>query len=102
MKGFRFLWLLILFSLILTVVACSPSGRMLSGATQETVEKALGKPDGFHRRWMPNKETREVWVYHEKGSVMKNHLYPDTKTIVFSNGKVVATNPKDPYAPLKE
>ncbi|MEC4677150.1 MAG: hypothetical protein VST69_00145 [Nitrospirota bacterium] len=102
MKGFRSPCLLILFLLILTMVACSRSGTVLSGATQETVEKALGKPDGFHRRWMPNKETREVWVYHEKGSVMKNHLYPDTHVIVFSNGKVVATNPKNPYAPLKE
>lgn len=84
------------------MVGCSRSGNVLTGATQETIEKALGKPDGFHRRWMPNKETREVWIYHEQGSVMKTHLYPDTRVIVFSNGKVVATNPRDPYAPLKE
>jgi len=49
-----------------------------------------------------NKEVREVWIYHEKGSVMKKHLYPDTHVVVFSNGKVVANNPRDPYAPLKE
>lgn len=71
------------------------------GATQETVEKALGKPKEAHKRWMPNKEQREVWVYHASGLSVKNHLYPDTDTIVFSNGKVVAKNPSNPYAPLK-
>ncbi len=94
--------ILFLFIVSFAFFGCATFGEEVQlGATQEDVEKALGKAVGFHRRTMPNKETREIWVYHDRRPNIKNHLYPDTLLIVFSNGKVVAKNPNDPYGPLK-
>ncbi len=102
MSGFRRACFLFIIVTGWTMTGCARfGGDIRNGITQEAVEEKLGKPDGFHRRWMANRELREVWVYHDRGPSIKNHLYPDTQVIVFSDGKVVAINPRDPYAPLK-
>lgn len=100
MKGFR-LGRVLLIVVVLALSGCAAFGaKVKQGTPQEEVEKLLGKPREAHRRWMPGKETREVWIYQNRGLSIKNHLYPDTTVIVFSNGKVLAKNPQDPYAPL--
>ncbi len=96
----RLYLLLLIFTL--GSVGCQSFGSQIhQGATQKDVESTLGKPKQIHRSWALLNENREIWIYHDKGSLMRNHLYPDTFVIVFSHGKVVATNPPDPYAPLK-
>jgi len=92
----------VFLSLVLSFTLIGCAGRHVEikqGATLEAVEKELGKPRGFHRRWMPQGEVREIWVYHDRGISVENHLYPNTRMVVFSNGKVIAENPQDPYAP---
>ena len=100
MKGFRLGGVLLVIA-GLTLPGCAAFGaKVKQGTPQEEVERLLGKPRESHRRWMPDKEIRELWVYQNRGLSIKNHLYPNTTVIVFSNGKVVAKNPQDPYAPL--
>ncbi len=101
-NGFYLRYLAVLFIFSVVFSGCATFGSKVQlGATQEEVEKLLGKPKEAHKRWLAYDKTREVWVYHDNSPNIKNHLYPETHFIVFSQGKVVAKNPGNPYAPLK-
>ena len=109
MKPFSFLLLLLLLPLLDGCLAgaakhyqTAEESRLAPGMTQEAVEKALGIPAGFHRRWLPSGELREIWVYHYRDFDPTMHLYPKTHFVVFSDGKVIAENPHDPYAPKEK
>ncbi|MFQ5596777.1 MAG: hypothetical protein ACE5GK_01875 [Nitrospiria bacterium] len=67
--------------------------------TQEAVKSLIGEPTGFHRRQISPDDFREIWVYHVKNpNLLERHLYPVIHLIVFSNGKLLAQNPHNPYA----
>lgn len=101
----------VLFSLfvvlVLSVSGCisGPMGlfggnRLDSGMTQEAVKERIGEPTGFHRRQIAPDDLREIWVYHTKNrNLLTFHLYPSIHLVVFSNGKLLAQDPHDPYAP---
>ncbi len=74
--------------------------RLRLGMTMDEVKAVLGEAIGFHRRQISRDELREIWVYHVKTKDPRTrHFYPDTNLIVFSNGKLVAKNPRNPMGP---
>lgn len=75
-------------------------GRLKPGIPQERVKELLGAPTGVERRQISPDDLREVWIYHVKNLDPRNHLYPSLHFIVFSNGKMIWKDPKNPYAPL--
>lgn len=99
---------LIVGLLLLNALGCSgPSyrfykatwfGKLKPGMPREAVKEILGEPAEINRRQMPE-ELREVWVYHVKDLNPQNHLYPSLRMVVFSNGAMVALDPRDPYSP---
>lgn len=74
------------------------SGRFTTGMTQQAVKEILGEPTGIERQLVSSDDFREVFVYHIKNLDPRNHLYPTIHLFVFSNGKLIARNPSDPYA----
>jgi hypothetical protein len=67
--------------------------------SQDAVKGLLGEPTGVERREVPPNELREVWIYHVKDlNPLQSHLYPKIQLIVFSDGKMVAKNPGNPWA----
>lgn len=112
-KGFGYgICLFVILSSISTLFGCSGkpfrssrtgllSASLKVGMTQGEVEKQLGKPMGFHRRRLSPDDLREIWVYHVKNRDPRNHLYPNIHLYVFSNGKMIAKDPHDPYALLE-
>jgi len=101
------IWRAIVFVFAMSALGCA-SGPAKSlrgsglevGMTQEAVKALIGEPVGFHRRQIAPDDLREIWVYHVKNrNLLTRHLYPVTRLVVFSNGKVLAQDPHDPYAP---
>lgn len=74
-------------------------GKLKPGMSKDAVRELLGEPTGVERRQIPPDELREVWIYHIKNLNPQNHLYPTIRMIVFSNGTMVAQDPRDPYSP---
>lgn len=73
--------------------------RLSPGMTQEEVVKLIGEPGGKERQFVAPGELREVWIYHvDILDFRADRRYPSLRVIVFSNQKLLAIDPPDPYA----